>query len=196
MKKQTSGWFTFKLMRTLLKIVGIVVVLVILFRGTIFRTLVKYKAIGTRTTIVITNQQLIEAIEEKSKDKKVIDIKTIATIANEITTKSLSFTTKQVSNNPNELYNTKQANCIGYAAMYNSIANYLIEQYQLQEDIKVAHKVAQLKILGINIHQFINNPFFKDHDYNELINIRTKQQFNTDPSLNDYFWIDKIVVEE
>lgn len=176
--------------------IGVLILILILFRGSIFRGLVKYNAIGTRATIKLTNQNLIDIIEEKSNEKEVIDIKAIAIIASEITTKTLSFTTQHTSNNPNELYSTKKANCIGYSAMFNAVANYLIKKHNLEKEIKAEHKIAKLKILRIDIHQFINNSFFKDHDYNELIDLKTKEQLNIDPSLNDYFWIDCVIVGE
>ena len=119
-------------MKKILKVIGISILILILFRGILFRLVIKYTEIGTRPEIEITSRDLMESIKHKSKDKK-IDLKGIVEVADEITTKELKFTRNRASNNPNELVNTKQANCVGYSAMFNSIANYLIRKNELQK---------------------------------------------------------------
>lgn len=110
-----------------LKIIGITVLMLILFRGIVFRLVVKYDEIGNRARIEITNKNLLEEIEKEYSNRG-IGLEEILVIADQITKRKLEFTTNQVSSNPNELINTNKANCIGYSAMYNSIANYLIEK--------------------------------------------------------------------
>ena len=110
----------------------------------------------------------------------------------DITTEELHFITSRASNNPNDLINSKQANCIGYSAMFNSIANYLIKKNQLESKIEVQHKIGQLYLLGIDIHQFFDSPFFRDHDFNEIKNKETGEVISVDPSVSDYLWINSI----
>jgi len=140
-------------MKRIFKVIGISILILILFRGIIFRLAIKYNEIGTRPKIEITSGDLMERIERKSKDKK-NDLKSIVEVADEITTTELKFTTNRASNNPNELINTKQANCVGYSAMFNSITNYLIRKNELQNEIEAEHKIGQLELLesiSINI---------------------------------------------
>jgi len=178
-------------MKKFLKIIGILILIIVLFREIIYRLAINYRTIGIRTEIEITNKELIKLIETKSKDREV-DFKEILKIADEITIEELKFTIDRASNNPNELINTKKANCIGYSAMYNSITNYLIKQNRLQDKIEARHKIGQLDLFGINLHQFFENSFFKDHDFNEIENKETGQIILIDPSISDYLYIKRV----
>ena len=165
--------------------------ILILFRGFVYRLLINYSEIGTRTEIKITSQELINKIESKSADRK-IGFEEIIRIANSVTNEELRFTGNKASNNPNELINTNRANCIGYSAMFNSIANYLIKENELNQEIESKHKIGQIDLLGINLHQFFENPFFRDHDFNEMKNLKTGERILIDPSVSDYLWINKV----
>lgn len=180
-------------MKKIFKIIGILILALILFRGVIYRLLIKYNEIGTRTEIKITSRKLIEIIETKSANRK-LDLEKIVDIADKITNEELEFTTSRASNNPNMLINSKQANCVGYAAMFNSITNYLIRKNKLQNDIKAEQKIGQLTLFGINLHQYFESPFFRDHDFNEIIDKKTGKIIAVDPSLSDYLWIKKVAL--
>lgn len=181
-------------MKKILKIIGIIILILFIFRGIIFRSLIVYNEIGVRPEIEIINEHLIEIINSKLKNR-VIDAKTILEIANEITTDKLSFSTAKVLSNPNDLIITNQANCVGYSTMFNSISNYIIRKNKLQSKIKAEHKIGLLYMFGINIHQYLKSSFFKDHDYNVIINIMTGEKMFIDPSVNDMFWIERISCE-
>jgi len=155
-------------MKKTLKIIGISILILILFRGFFYRLLIKYSEIGIRTEIKITHQDLIKKIETKSADKK-IDVEKIISIANSITNEELRFTGSRASRNPNELINTNRANCTGYSAMFNSIANYLIHKNELEKKIEARHLIGRLEFLGIDLHQFFESPFFRDHDFNRKV---------------------------
>jgi len=174
-----------------LKIIGVLILILILFRGVVFRLAIKYYEIGSRPDIEITNRELTEKIESKSQ-KSEIDLKEILEIADKITKEELTFTTKQTSNNPNELINTKRANCVGYSAMFNSVANHLIKKNKLGDEIEAEHKVGQLELFGINLHQFFESPFFRDHDFNKITNKKTEAKFFIDPIVSDYLWIKRV----
>ncbi|WP_025741814.1 hypothetical protein [Aquimarina pacifica] len=113
-------------------------------------------------------------------------------MADEITKTELKFTTNRASNNPNILINTRKANCVGYSAMFNSIANFLIKNNDLENKIKAEHKIGKLDFLGINIHQFFKGTFFRDHDFNELTNKETGKKIVIDPTVSDYLRINRI----
>ena len=182
-------------MKKTLKIIGISILILILFRGIIYRLTINYSEIGKRKEIQITDKKLIGRIIDQSRNRK-IDLEEIAEIADEITNSELKFTTNRTSSNPNELINTKQANCVGYSAMFNSIANYLIRNNNLQNEIEAEHKVGELDLLGINLHQFFESSFFRDHDFNELTNKKTGEKILIDPSLSDYLRINRITKNE
>jgi len=178
-------------MKKFLQIIVFSILVLILFRGTIYRFFIEYTEIGKREKLEITDEKLIQKIKNKSANRQ-LNLKSIVNIASEITREELSFTTNRISNNPNVLINLKQANCVGYSAMFNSIANYLISKNELQDEIEAEHKIAQLSILGINLHQFFDSPFFADHDFNEVKNIKTNELISIDPSVNDYLRINRI----
>ncbi len=169
--------------------------ILILFRGTVFRLAIKYNEIGSRPEIKITNKKLIEKIYSNSENRE-IDLSAILEIADKITKEELKFTTKRASNNPNELINTHQANCVGYSAMFNSIANYLISKNKLENKIVAEHKIGQLKLFGINLHKFFESSFFRDHDFNEIIDKKTGNKIFIDPSLSDYLRITRVAKKE
>ena len=119
-------------------------------------------------------------------------IEKIVQISRSITTQELSFTTTQISRNPNDLFISKKANCVGYAAMFNSIANYLIQSNHLELKYAANHRIGRLELLGFNLHAFFNSPFFRDHDYNEIIDLQKRNTLAVDPSVTDYLGIDYV----
>ena len=174
-----------------MKVIGVSILILILFRGIIFKLAIKYNEIGSRPEIEITNQKLIEKVVRNSENKE-IDLKNILEIADKITKEELTFTTNRASNNPNELINTNQANCVGYSAMFNSITNYLIRKNKLQDEIEAKHKIGQLELFGINLHQLFESPFFRDHDFNEITNKKSGEKIFIDPSVSDYLRIKRV----
>jgi len=90
------------------------------------------------------------------------------------------------------LIETKKANCRGYSAMFNSIANYLIIKNNLQTEYKAEHKIGEIKFLGIDVHQYFDCPFYKDHDFNELRNLFTGEKLSIDPTVSEYLWIETV----
>ncbi len=178
-------------MKKTLKLVVILVLLLILLRGVIYRSLISYNEMGSRQEIKITDKSLIEKIELESANCT-IDIHNIARIANKITITELTFTTKQCSNDPNRLIHSKKANYVGYSAMFNSIVNYLIRQNGLESQIQAKHNIGQLNIIGMDLHQFFKSSFFKDHDYNEIRSSVTTEVLLVDPSLSDYLGIKRV----
>lgn len=121
-----------------------------------------------------------------------IDADKIIDIAGTITSQELVFTTQPAETNPNKLIDSQRANCIGYAAMFNAIAQYLIRQHHLEKSLEARHHIGKLTVLGVDVHAFLQNPFFLDHDFNEIKNLTTGEVFAVDPSVWDYFWIERV----
>ena len=87
---------------------------------------------------------------------------------------------------------SKKANCVGYAAMFNAIASYLIKKQGVENEYEVQHKIGKLDFLGIDLHQYSGSPFFKDHDYNIICNKITKEEVAVDASVADYLWVERV----
>jgi len=179
-------------MKKVFKIIGVSLLIIILFRGWIYRSAISYNQIGTRENIIINNKDFLNKIESRSANK-ITSLEGIIRIANAITIEELSFSGNRVSNDPNELIRTKQANCIGYAALFNSVANYLIQKNGLGDEIEAKHLIGKLDLFGVSLHQFFDRPFFKDHDFNSVQHLITKKIYYIDSSLSDYLGIDEVV---
>ncbi|MEZ5043415.1 MAG: hypothetical protein R2828_26195 [Saprospiraceae bacterium] len=178
-----------------LKIIGLFMVILILFKSPFYRLTIKYREIGIRPEVKIKDEMLIKVIKIKSINRE-MNMEGIVEIANEITNTELAFTIRQKSNDPNELIYLKRANCMGYSAMFNSIANYLIRENGLETKIEAQHKIGKLEFLGIDLHQFFENPFYKNHDYNQIRNLESGKIVSIDPSVSDYLWIKKITTNQ
>lgn len=95
---------------------------------------------------------------------------------------------------PNELLFTKETNCIGYAAFCATASNYLFRKNNLENEWIARPAIAQLYVLGVNIHPFFNSPFFKDHDMVVIENRITGDRLGVDPTVSDYLGIDQISI--
>jgi len=182
-------------LKKLFKILGISLLLLFLFRGLIFRSLINYKEIKERKTVEIYNKKLIDEIELKIQNKK-LDINGIVNISNEITTELLSFTFGTAPNDPNNLLENKLANCVGYSAMFNSVANYLILKSNLEEEIQANHKVGEMIILGVNLNSLFANPFFRNHDYNEILGLSQNKRIYVDSSIGDFLKFNATIAKD
>ena len=180
-----------KFLKKTAQILGITILLLVLFRGWIFRKTVHYTNISERAKIEITNKNLLAEIE-KEKNKRDLSIEEIIEIAERVTNRNLKFTTKKVSNNPNEVTKAGKANCIGYAALFNAIGTYLIEEQNDEGKYQMHHLIGKLNFMGIDLHSFFSHPLFKDHDYNQIEILETEKSIYIDPSASDYLKIHQI----
>jgi hypothetical protein len=178
-------------MKKFLKIVLFLIILILLFRGWIFRHLVTYTSIGERPAYAITNPTLENCVNN-ARFHDGTDIETIIKTSLSITSEHLNFTAGKNTSNPNDLITSKTANCIGYATFFTTICNALLKKQHLSDEYKVTAKIGQLYVWGTNIHPYFNSPFFRDHDFAIIENTRTGQVYAVDPTVHDYFLIDFI----
>jgi len=176
------------------KCIGIFIILLILFRGFLYRLVVNYLPIDVRNNISLTDKKLIMEINEQVKGQT-LNIDEIISLSNKITSKKLNFTFNRISSNPNRITQLKKANCIGYSSLFNSIGNYLIIKQNLTDEYEFKHLVGKLAIFGFDIHNLFNNPFFQNHDFNQIRNKNTNEKYFVDPSLRDYLRIDYVKFE-
>jgi len=180
-------------MKKILKIIGLLFLLIIIFRRPVYKEAVKYTVIQTRDCIPITNLNLLNSIEYRAFTKD-MNLDKIIENASTITREELSFTFRETSSDPNVIIDTNVANCVGYSAMFNSIANHLIEKNYLEEKYTAVHQVGLLTFLGKSIHPYFVGEFFRDHDFNTVKNMETGEVISIDPSLNDYFRISEVSI--
>jgi len=174
-----------------IKIIAVSLLLLFLLKGVIYRLVIKYNEIGTRQEVEIIDNNLIKLVDN-SITKNDIDYKGIIKVSRTITNDALRFTFRKASSNPNELLHLKNANCLGYSHMFNSIVNHVIKKYKLQDKIKAKHKIGQLEFLGLDLHSIFKSPFFKDHDYNVIEDLNTGEIIVIDPSVSDFLGIHRV----
>ena len=180
--------------KKIIKYFGIIIILLILFRGFLYRTSVNYSKVAIRNNITLTDKKLIKEID-KQTEGKILSIKEIIKLSNKITSEKLHFTIDNISSNPNLVSELKKANCIGYSSLFNSIGNYITGKQKLTDKYEFIHLVGKLDVFGFNVHNIFKSPFFKDHDFNEIKDKRTGESKFVDPSLRDYVKIKYVTSE-
>ena len=171
------------------------ILLLLLFRGTIYRAIIKYQINSDRSAIQLTNPDLIKKIHELP-DYETMNINDIVNASNELTASELNFVFRQAPSDPNVLVDIHSTNCVGYSSMFNSVANYLISEYGLGQKYVAKHHVSELYALNWNIHQLFSNSFFQNHDMNSIEDIETGEIVYIDPVVYDYFLINHISIKE
>lgn len=169
-------------------------ILLFIFKGFLYRNLITNQKLAERKIYTITNNALKEHINTQIANEP-LTLEKIIDISQEITADRLHFSTEEINSDPNISYNTGKANCVGYAAMFATIGNYILQEKALTETYKINHVVGTLELFGENIHDLFKSPFFKDHDYNEIIDKQTGERLYVDPSLYDYTWINRVTAE-
>ncbi|NQX92248.1 MAG: hypothetical protein HRT74_09035 [Flavobacteriales bacterium] len=157
--------------------------LVFIFRGQLFRSVFCYLDVGQRNSQLITDAQLLNLIDDES-GSETMDYSACINLASEITNSQLQFSFNSQPNDPNSLFHTRKANCVGYAAFYSAVLNELFRKNNLDSKMKCEHRIGKVYCLGYNLHQLFKSPFFSDHDY-VVITSYSKQVKAMDPSVED-----------
>jgi hypothetical protein len=182
------------ILKNSLKIFVLLFLLVVLFRGFLYRNSVVYHQIKSRDALIIKDDNLIEFINTCDIDTASID--EIIESALDITSEKLSFTDGNCDVNPNELFYSTKSNCIGYAGFYASTFNYLLKKYHLDTDWKATPVVGKLEFFGFDIHKLFSSPFFKDHDFVVIENKILGIKYAVDPTIHDYLSVDYISLKK
>jgi hypothetical protein len=164
----------------------------ILFRGWFYRHLLTYRSVGQRPTYLPTDHKLRAYLDLTIRDKERLDIRDIIKMGLSATSRQLNYTAAQNDNDPNKLIYSKTAHCVGYASFFATSCNYLLKKNNLAGHWIAKPQIGQLFLLGINLNQCVNTPFFKDHDFVTIENKATGEIFAVDPTVNDYFYIDLV----
>ncbi|MCC6724288.1 MAG: hypothetical protein IT258_07220 [Saprospiraceae bacterium] len=78
---------------------------------------------------------------------------------------------------------------MGYAAYFSTVCERLIKRAGLVERYRVKHLRAKISFLGFDLHHLTNDPFFKDHDYNMVEDLKTGSKVFVDASTKDVLGI-------
>ncbi len=179
-----------KIIKRIFLTIFILTVVGFLLRGWLYRHLVTYKSIGTRSNYYASNEKLINCIDKKGDKQTNPEIKQIIKLSLSITSKQLKFTGNKNQTDPNKLINSKTAHCVGYASFFSTTCNYLLKRNNLSKSWVAKPQAGQLYFLRTNIHTYFNSSFFKDHDFVTIENKTTGEIYAVDPTVNDYLSID------
>lgn len=175
-------------------IILILALLIVLFvfRGCAFRTVVSYKEDGGRKNYKVKDKNLAIYIEENIPSDYTGDIESIIDLSQQITSNALTFSTEAKENDPNKTVLLRRANCIGYAAFTASTGNYLIDKYKLTKVWEAKPVKGKIYAFGKNMHSKNKDSIFKDHDFVVFRNKVTGREVSVDPTVHDYLAIDRI----
>jgi hypothetical protein len=101
-----------------------------------------------------------------------------------VTGEHLGFSTSGTSVHPDALCRKGKANCVGYAAFFDAILRYSSARSGIE--VRTAPVAGKLYFLGFDMHEWIDDPFFRDHDFNRVEDLTTGKTTYVDPSLYDY----------
>ena len=176
MKKVLS----FFLKRKLLSFFILSALVIILFKGSIYRSCVSYKIIAERNADNFSVYSGEPRVAHPQKNaEEIIDF------ALDTTADLLSFTSAKCVTDGFLLLDGGKTNCIGYADLCSLRCRLEFRKNKLQQYVSGTY-VAQLYIFGYNIHHLFSDPFWKDHDVVVITNTTTGERILLDPTLYDY----------
>ncbi|WP_020571306.1 hypothetical protein [Neolewinella persica] len=165
------------------------ILLLILFRGQLFRLCAHYEPVGERTILVVNNQDLQREIAKWAAENSAASVEKRIAYSRKLTAKTASFIMRSASGQPDDVYVTGQANCVGYARLFAGILEEVNKAMGEERSISQAILVGELSLFGQSLHQLTNDPFWQDHDYNQVTDLKTGEVYFLDVTLYDYFGI-------
>lgn len=174
-------------MRKFWRVVLVLSLLLFLFRGPAYRTLTNYTLVNYRT-IDVSPAQGLQAISN-SLYLKSDDLKEFVLNAQDYTTRTLQFSARNSGSSALATLRSGQANCVGYARVMADLIQRNADKFP---EMTVRHGVAKISVLGFDLHQLTDTPFWRDHDV-VVVEDGDSRRMVLDPSLADYtgiWWIE------
>ena len=173
-------------------IVGVFLFLCVLFRGCLYRQVVAYESTGVRMNYKVTDNELHDCINRSLENESEMNIDEIIERSLEITASELNFTTGKNDVDPNKLIHSKTAHCVGYAAFCAATCNDILKKYNLDRTWIAKPNIGKLYFLGMNVHNWFDSSFLKDHDFVIIRNSETGEIRAVDPTLYEYFYVGSV----
>lgn len=167
----------------------IFIFLLVLFRGQLFRLCVGYVPVGERTILSVNNPELQGEIALWAAANPEASVKKRIVYSRKLTAKSASFVMRSASGQPDDVYHSKQANCVGYARLFAGILEEVNKELGEERSVSQAILIGELSLFGQSLHQLSNDPFWRDHDYNRVKDLETGEVYFLDVTLYDYFGV-------
>lgn len=161
-----------------------------------FASKLSYSIISESGVIALKNDSLKMQINLYLQKHPAATIDSLTDFILDLTANQLRFSFGKCSSNPNQLKYNSEANCIGYAALFNSVMNYALTKKAFSGKYKCRHYRGKVWHNGQEMTAIFNDPFFKDHDFNIIENSFTGEKTGIDPSLYDYLGIKRVLIKE
>lgn len=181
------------------KLLGSLLVFLLLlfcFKGDLYRALVQYKPIGQRENIRLDNDRMLQQLDAWLMAHKNAGLDETVSFARTFATSGIRYTFGKCSTNPNRVKDSRQTNCIGYSALFQSVVQYLLEKQGRSGKVTAEHKIGQLYLAGYNLHRLFKDPAFKDHDYNVVHDHASGERYVIDPTISACLGINTVVEAE
>lgn len=177
-------------MKRTLKIILIAICLLFLLRGQVFRLLIYYVPVQ-QVHLPNEIQSFSSAMSSYPEANSITIEKEIRRALN-FTSQALYFTLANTSMHPLDLLENSKANCVGYGNFFKHRMLFQLEHRKLEGQYEVQQWRGKLYLLGWDLHTLFEDPFWKDHDFNIIIDKKTGAQLAVDATLFDYSGIKKI----
>ena len=161
----------------------ILFLLVILFRGPLYRALTHYEVVSYREVPTLPDAGL-RAVSDSLSRLSADDEEVFVFQVQEYVADRLVFRARNSGRTAAAIRAGGQANCVGYARLLTDLLNR--SAVIRASGLYARSAVAKIFILGFDVHQFTDSPFFRDHDVVEIRNADGGVYRVLDPSLFDY----------
>lgn len=179
-------------MKKFLRVSLVLLATAVVLRGCIFRQVIVYQTVGQRNAYPLTNPAFKAYLSDNARLSAHCSATDVIDRALTLTAERLHFTADNNPIDPNRLYETRTAHCVGYAAFFVTACNYLFKENGMGDTWSAHQHIGQLYCFGTNVHPFFSTPFFKDHDFVIIQNWQTGEQIAVDPNMYDYLYIREI----
>lgn len=174
-------------MKRTLKIVLILICLLVTFRAQLFRFCVAY--VPLEQVYLPEKPNVFSVVDQRVTPALQSSLKQQIHQALQYTADHLYFTTSASSKDPIQLLQKPAANCIGYGTFFQHRLSYQLKQTETKHKYELQQWRGKLYLFGWDIHSWFKSPFWKDHDFNIIIDHTNGKKIAVDATLYDYFYI-------
>jgi hypothetical protein len=137
----------------------------------------------------VNNPDLQGEIASWAAENSTASVKNRIAYSRKLTAKSAAFVMRSTSGQPDDVYVSGKANCVGYARLFAGILEEVEKALGDERGVNQAILIGKLSLFGQSLHQLTNDPFWRDHDYNRVVDLKTGEVYFLDLTLYDYLGV-------
>jgi hypothetical protein len=150
------------------------------------RDMLRYRPLRRRASLPLSQRAARKRITSWAAAHRDASLDEMIRFALDFTSDALTFVFDKAERTPDGVLRRARANCVGYAALFNAVLTELFRQRGLSSRYRTEHWVAKISFAGKSLHTLLESPFFRDHDYNRVRDLKTGRTLSVDPSLYEY----------